>query len=218
MLEWIRENDRSFKDQYKTSIIAGQNAITYSYEHEFWLIDSVVLSIPESGDIYSFDVGYYDKNDPIRKDFQKIISTTQFLLTIETLKNAEYIYENNEKLTFNDGHSKVGNDFEARFETSVFADLNNDGIEDAAVVFWYWGGGSGSFFRLAAVINKNSRPQNVATASLGNRIKLNSLVIKSGMIIVDFLERDGLPNSPRHIVNYKLSGKKLVVIGSKKYE
>ena len=67
----------------------------------------------------------------------------------------------------------------------AIGDLDGDGIDDAAVVLSYSGGGSGTFFSLLALINEEGEPLHVASASLGDRIRINSLTIEEAIIILD---------------------------------
>jgi hypothetical protein len=95
-------------------------------------------------------------------------------------------------------------------------DLNNDGKEDDVLVLNSSGGGSGSFYEIIAVINKNEEPLYFNCAPLGDRIKINSIDIKSGKIIVDMITHT--PEDPmccptiRKTVNYQIIGNELVEI------
>lgn len=68
-----------------------------------------------------------------------------------------------------------------------FGDLNGDGIEDAAVIYVWNGGGTGWFYHLGVVLNENGKPKHVASAYLGDRIKINSLEVESGTILLDMV-------------------------------
>ena len=65
-----------------------------------------------------------------------------------------------------------------------FGDLNGDGVSDAVVILATHGGGTGVFMTLEAVINDNGTPKHVATAGLGDRTRVRSVVIESGEITV----------------------------------
>lgn len=67
----------------------------------------------------------------------------------------------------------------------AFGDLDADGINDAAVILISSGGGSGAFYDVVAVIDRNGKPNPVATAFLGDRITINNLSIQNGQIVVD---------------------------------
>ena len=67
-------------------------------------------------------------------------------------------------------------------------ELNGDGAFDAAVVLVVEPGGSGRFRYLAAVVNENGRPRNVATVLLGDRVQVLDLAIREGAIAVDLLD------------------------------
>ena len=68
---------------------------------------------------------------------------------------------------------------------AAFGDLNGDGVADAVVVLAAHGGGTGVFMTLEAVTNDNGTPKHVATADLGDRTRVRSVVIESGEIAVD---------------------------------
>jgi hypothetical protein len=64
-------------------------------------------------------------------------------------------------------------------------DLNGDGVPDAAVVLVYWGGGSGVFNYLAAVLNDQGAPRHVASAELGDRVRIDGLSVAAGKVTVN---------------------------------
>lgn len=141
-------------------------------------------------------------------------------ITPNMVKNSEYYLQDiDTRFKLVNGHYEAG-DEGVDFIKAAFGDLNNDGIKDAAVILAYSGGGSGYFFRLAAVINRNGHLYHIATASLGDRIIINSLQVKSGRIIIDMYDHrrdEGMASaSLRKIVSYKLSGDRLVPASKKK--
>lgn len=52
---------------------------------------------------------------------------------------------------------------------AALGNLTGDGREGAAVILRSSGGGSGVFYEVAAVVNKDGRPIHVASAELGDR-------------------------------------------------
>jgi hypothetical protein len=92
--------------------------------------------------------------------------------------------------------------------------LSNNQTKDAAVIYGYNTGGSGFFVVLCAVINDQGKPKNTALIDLEDRVKINSLSIQSGKIIIDMVTHG--PNDPaccptvRKIATYTLIGNKLV--------
>jgi hypothetical protein len=72
-------------------------------------------------------------------------------------------------------------------DSVAFGDLDADGDADAAAVLAASGGGSGTFLYLVAVENDQGRPRHVATAELGDRVQVESVMIESGEIVVSLL-------------------------------
>ena len=85
-------------------------------------------------------------------------------LTRDVLHNAEYVtpWSQNERVRLQDGvfsrKLEIGREVWQLRDPIAFGDLDNDGIDDAAVVLTYHGGGSGTFFNLLAVLNENGAP------------------------------------------------------------
>lgn len=73
-------------------------------------------------------------------------------------------------------------------------DLNDDGVEDAAVFLSTQNGGTGHFIELAAVLSRQGSPENVSTVSIGDRIGVEAARIEAGIIILDL--RVHGPNDP----------------------
>lgn len=67
----------------------------------------------------------------------------------------------------------------------AFADLNGDGLEDVLVILDYHAGGSGQFRFLAAVLNQNGIPYDVAHAGLGDRTKIKGIHVDGKTIVLD---------------------------------
>jgi len=93
-------------------------------------------------------------------------------------------------------------------------DLDNDGTIDDAVVLISHAGGAETYFTLAAVRNAGGAPEHVASAYLGNNIRMDYLGIDGGTISVQFKRHapDDPPCCPsledrRH---YRLQGSQLV--------
>jgi hypothetical protein len=95
-------------------------------------------------------------------------------------------------------------------------DLNGDGAEDAAIVLASSGGGTGVFMSLAAVIDDNGQPVNVANADLGDRSQINDLYIEEGQIVVDLVVAgpdDAACCPTQHVIQrYALEGDALTLV------
>jgi len=92
--------------------------------------------------------------------------------------------------------------------------LANRPARNAAVVYGYNIGGSGFFLMLAAAVNDRGKPKFLAFTDLGDRVKINSLRIEAGKIVLDLVVHG--PDDPsccptvRKIATYTLAGHKLV--------
>jgi hypothetical protein len=145
-------------------------------------------------------------------------------LTLEKLKNAEYqtgsIPDGKFQLIDGAYRKKYTPDSASEqviqlTDQVVFGDLDAKDGQDAAVILMEEPGGSGTFYYLAAVINQNGNPRNVATAFIGDRVKINTLSIEGNQIIVKILtrrENEPMASPPTLEVTrqYKLEGEKLV--------
>ncbi len=118
------------------------------------------------------------------------------------LKNGEFNRKNPENPLF------------VRVIDIAIGHLSNNPSKDAAVIYGYNTGGSGFFVMLCAVLNDGGKPKNIALADLEDRVKINSLRIRAGKIIVDMVAHG--PNDPaccptvNKIASYSLVGNKLM--------
>ncbi|HEX3034549.1 MAG TPA: hypothetical protein VHT73_05350 [Thermodesulfobacteriota bacterium] len=142
-------------------------------------------------------------------------------LTLETIENAEYyVIMKDQKVKLISGLYESTSE-ELGLPESIlvtdkvaFGDVNGDGEEDAAVILETNLGGSGFFYQLAIMINRDERPFNVANKNIGDRIIINSIDIRSGVVVIDMVTHspgDALCcPSLEKVVKYKLSGEKLI--------
>ncbi|MFC2149318.1 hypothetical protein ACFLQ8_01315 [Candidatus Auribacterota bacterium] len=72
----------------------------------------------------------------------------------------------------------------------VTGDFNADGINDAAALYSEDGGGSGTFYRLAFLINENGQLLHKDTRYLGDRVVIYSMKEQEGKIVIDMLTHD----------------------------
>lgn len=97
----------------------------------------------------------------------------------DSLNNLEYMskYGEGGHLRLHDGShtSPDGKATTSISETLAMGDINGDGRSDAAVVLVTELDGGGIFYNLAAVVNRNGRAVNVATTTLGDRIRLEGV-------------------------------------------
>jgi hypothetical protein len=116
----------------------------------------------------------------------------------DKLKNSTYtgIYEN--AVTLKEGHwqgkpfvsggaSRPTVGLVEDFQLS--GDLNDDGTVELIVVLWENSGGSGTRTYLAVMSVAKRRPVNIATALIGDRVKLLSGRIRMGRIELDVIQQ-----------------------------
>lgn len=75
------------------------------------------------------------------------------------------------------------------FGNEVRADLNNDGIEDAAFLLIQDNGGSGTFYYVAAILSAGKAYKGTNAILLGDRIAPQTTEFKNGQIIVNYADR-----------------------------
>jgi hypothetical protein len=157
------------------------------------------------------------------------VTPTPAPLTLAALKNAEYQSEfaasGRAKLT--DGVYKESADAGASTQVeirlsdgAVLADLNGDGVGDAAAILNIAPGGGGTFHYLVALINQNGMPQHVASFLLGDRVQIKGMTFQNGEISVSMVAhgtRDPIC-CPTQTVSrrYKFQNNKLITFFSLK--
>lgn len=115
-------------------------------------------------------------------------------LTLESLRNGEYFIEA-QTLQLEAGHAELPIVEGAASTMQVtlleaavaFGDLNGDTIEDAAAVLTVDMGGSGTFYHLVALLNRDGQPQQAASHLLGDRIQVKSMVVEAGEIAMEMV-------------------------------
>lgn len=144
-------------------------------------------------------------------------------LTVDQLKNDKYLipsWENpaqGEWVQLKNGEFTRRNPDNPLYVNLVkiaLGHLSHNQTKNAAVIYAYNTGGSGFFIMLCAVINDQGQPKNIALTDLGDRVKINSLSIHAGKIIIDMVTHG--PNDPaccptvKKLATYVLVGNKLV--------
>lgn len=160
---------------------------------KIWIIIVVIISL--GGGILAYQ--YYQTTREIEKleeMSEGIVKNNK--LTLGELKNAEYyIPSYRETVQLENGSyfrpwspgSATGLEVKLFDDKIAFGDLNGDGKEDAAVIVYSSGGGSGSFRDLAIVINQADESLSPAPQFLGDRVKINSITVQSGIITLDMI-------------------------------
>jgi hypothetical protein len=144
-------------------------------------------------------------------------------LTVNQLNNSKYLipsWENPDQGEW--VHVKNGdftrknpdNPLFVRVVEIALGSLSPKPTKDGAVIYGYNTGGSGTFMMLAVMVNDRGHPKHIARADLGDRVKINSLSIRGGKIVIDMITHG--PKDPaccptvRKIATYRLVGNKLV--------
>ncbi len=146
-------------------------------------------------------------------------------LALQQLQNAEYHIESttDDRFQLTDGEyrKKILPDSASerivRLSHHVAGNLDNTDGEDAAVILIEEPGGSGTFYYLAVVVNRDGNPDNVATTFLGDRVKVKALDIEEEEIVVHMLTRGAdksMASEPTLEVTqkYRLEANKLVLV------
>jgi heat shock protein HslJ len=102
--------------------------------------------------------------------------------------------------------------------TTVYGDLNGDGVEDAASLLEENSGGTGVFLYLGAQLNRGGLPVDAGSALIGDRIQVLSLAIRKNRIVADIVT-SGPNESPccgtqKERKTFAMKGRKLVKVGS----
>jgi hypothetical protein len=125
-------------------------------------------------------------------------------ITLEQLRNTEYPSEwtRSGKALLIDGQYRESAAPGAATEvvvkaTSYYAigDLDGDGSEDAVIILESDPGGSGVFFDLVPVLNRQGQPRVLAPMSLGDRVEVNGVTLQEGQVEVRLLKHG--PDDPQ---------------------
>ena len=121
--------------------------------------------------------------------------------------NATYIIEN-QSITLADGFSdkevipgSTSKIKTIKWNEPINGDLNADGIDDATFILTQNSGGSEVFYYVVATINDLTDKKTIGTNGvlLGDRISLQNMSIKNGVIIVNYADRkngEPMTNNP----------------------
>ena len=99
-------------------------------------------------------------------------------------------------------------------EPVAHGDLNGDGTTDAAVLLIANTGGSGNYRELVPVLNESGTPKPLKGVLLGDRVRIESLMIEGDRIVVTMRAQgpdDPMPSPTRQVRRvYRLVGEELV--------
>ena len=123
-------------------------------------------------------------------------------MNIDDLATAPY-------LDTNGIYTQLGTGVALVEEDTSFGDLNGDGLDDAAVVVQKTDVSGHTTIALAAMLNQNSIPFDIADVTLGKNVKIFSHHVISGGTLVLDLQID---NNPRATYQYQLVGIQLMKI------
>lgn len=148
-------------------------------------------------------------------------------LTSAKIKNGRYFIpsllgdlERGEWVQLKDGEyhrNDPDNPLDVKIVALAIGHLTNNKTKDATVIYGFSTGGTGFFMLLCAVINERGLLKNSNLIDLEDRIRINSLSIKSREIIVDMLAHRGNDPAPfptlKQTVRYEWAGNKLIELG-----
>jgi hypothetical protein len=108
------------------------------------------------------------------------------------------------KLADGKASEPAGPDSASEIDTEVFgeptfADIDGDGRLDAALILVQEGGGTGTFFYVAAAISTEQGAKGTNAIFIGDRIAPDTLNIQSGKIVVNYADRkpgDAMTDDP----------------------
>ena len=117
--------------------------------------------------------------------------------SIEALVNGTYLTEWTDEgvVTLTEGEYRApaapdaASEVVIFFESSTTGDLDADGVEDAVAVLVEQSVGTGSFYRLHALLSDGREVRDVSSRLLGDRIRVRDLRIDDGVIEADVLLR-----------------------------
>ncbi|MFN8471058.1 MAG: hypothetical protein U0822_02460 [Anaerolineae bacterium] len=150
-------------------------------------------------------------------------TTSSTAFTKESLQNATYKIEGapSGAVTLTNGEYRApaapgsASEFVVKLTDNVVVGTLN-GQPAAAVVLTSSGGGSGTFYHLAIMVDQSGKPVNVATTLLGDRVKINGVSITNNQVVVDLVTHG--PSDPmasptlRQVWTYELRGGQLVKV------
>jgi len=76
------------------------------------------------------------------------------------------------------------------FGEPIYGDINNDGTNDAAIMFTLNNSGSGTFYYVAVAINYKNTTTGTNAIFIGDRIAPQNIEIKDGKVIVNYADRN----------------------------
>jgi len=143
------------------------------------------------------------------------------VLTLEALQNAEYQtdWTDTGKVKLENGEHREPAAPGSASEivvglTEYVASGELNGQPVAAVILYSSGGGSGTFYELHLMVEREGQPYDVAWTDLGDRVQVNSLALQDDQIVVDMIAHgpdDPLCCPTQHVVQtYTLQGDELV--------
>jgi hypothetical protein len=145
---------------------------------------------------------------------------TSDTLTTESLQNAEYQTEWTPEGTvrLEDGEYRApaapGSASEIVIALTEHISMGElDGQPAAAVILYSSGGGSGTFYELHVMVDRDEQPYDIAWTQLGDRVQINSLAVEGDEIVVDMVTHG--PDDPmccptqQVVQTYALQGEEL---------
>ena len=145
-----------------------------------------------------------------------------FAFSLDQLQNAQFLapqYQRTIQLSAGKYEGGSGADYlmVELLPQMAAGDLNNDGINDAAILLAENGGGTGVFVSLVALRENVGGFSQSKAVLIDDRPQINSVTIKDGMIVVDAVihsagDTMALPTM-KVVEEYTLSGSSLILTG-----
>ena len=110
------------------------------------------------------------------------------VIALDGLQNATYKIPDQGSYTLSNGLYQQGSVTLTLIKPTAIGDVNQDGVNDAAVILALETGGSGTFEYLAIVSNQNGSLVNLDTYPLGDRVRVQTLRIKDGQVRLKMLK------------------------------
>lgn len=178
----------------------------HSFRKNFWLVSCLVIilsgcssAVPNTPTLAGSEVSQATAlpatSIPLASALPVGTQVEAQMLNMETLQNFLYVSEFGHKglIPLKDGTFEWSSQNANERITShlldpvAFGDLNDDGLQDAAVLLATNTGGSGTFVSLFVILDTERGPVQAAAYFIDDRPLINSVSIRDGILNLDFV-------------------------------